>query len=226
MEIWDEHRWEEYLQESDRRTELFHRVWEAYMRDHPPPPDDAPEHEREAWDRRFHNHLAEQMGLEFPDDDEAPEWLADEEEPLDESETWKAALPESYPDDPGVADLPEFATAVAFREALMEWGRTVPEDRRGSALVELYSGAIQAATRLRAAHLMGYEMETLGGNIAKTKRALEASNRALAALRVFRDEPFMQAADYRRLYEQGFEVRNAIGLRVQQLRERFEQGLD
>lgn len=224
MEIWDEHQWEEYLQEADRRTELFHQVWEAYARTNPSPPDDAPEHEREEWERQFHEHLAHKMGWDLQDGT-TPEWPGDEDDAEDDGEAWKADLPGDYPDDLGVRDLPVYATAEAFRDSVMAWVRTVPESYRGSALVELCTGAIQTVTKLRAAHMMGYEMEMLGGNIAKTKRALLSANRALAALQVFRDEPFLEQADYHRLYEQCYEVRNALGLRVQQLRERFEQGM-
>jgi hypothetical protein len=36
----------------------------------------------------------------------------------------------------------------------------------------------------------------------------------------------MRPADYRRLYEATYEVRNAVALHVLRLRERFERGTD
>lgn len=199
------------------------------MRENPPPAPSATESERKAWDDAFHRHLAERMGWSR-EDAEVPEWMIDsmglseEDEPV-EGEGWKAGLGTEFIEDQDVADLPLWQAADAFRAAVMAWVRVLPDDYRGSALVELCTGAIQTVTKLESAHRMGYDIEVLGGNIAKSKRALASANRALTALQHFRGEPFMLESDYVRLYEQGFEVRNALGLHVQQLREMFDRGV-
>jgi hypothetical protein len=229
MEIWDEHRWEEYFRDADRRNELFHRVWESYLRDHPPPDSDAPDHEQSAWEQDFHRHVAEKMGWSREEPDladwsELPDGTEDEDDCAGES--WKSGLARDFIENQEVQDLPLWQAADAFRSSVLAWARIVPEQYRTSAIVDLCTAAIQTVTRVDCAHRMGYEMEMLGGNIARSKRALEAANRALQALQHFRAEPFMLEADYQRLYEQGFEVRNALGLHVQQLREMFERGVD
>jgi hypothetical protein len=220
-EVWDEHEWEDFLREADRRTELYLRVLEAYVREHPPPPEAAPEAEHEAWQRALDAHLALRMGWNPEDAPPAPEDL---EESEDEGEGWKADAPDLYPEAADVRDLPLLQAAQAFAQAVLRWADAVPEDLKDDVLVDACANALLVPTKLAGAHAMGYEPDTLGGNIAQTKRALHAANRALAALHALRDEPSLPPPDFWRLYEQGYEVRNAVGLHVQALRERFEEG--
>jgi hypothetical protein len=222
-EVWDEHEWEDFLREADRRTELYLRVLEAYVREHPPPPEAAPEAEHEAWQRALDAHLALRMGWNPEDAPPAPEDLGEGED-VDEGEGWKADAPDLYPEAVDVRDLPLWQAAQAFAQAVLRWADAVPEDLKDDGLVDACANALLVQTKLAGAHAMGYEPDTLGGNIAQTKRALHAANRALAALHALRGEPSLPARDFWRLYEQGYEVRNAVGLHVQALRERFEEG--
>ncbi|MEM1041322.1 MAG: hypothetical protein AAGI91_01720 [Bacteroidota bacterium] len=225
-DIWDEHRWEDFLRESDRRTDLYMRYWDQYVRRIPPPPEDAPEAAREAWERGLHAYLARKMGWDQHDGD-LPLWLEDfDAEPEDDGEAWKAGLGEAYPEAQDVRDLPLYQRAFAFGSTVMDWAETVPEGDKDTVFVDFCSNALQVGAKVAGGHGMGYDLEALGGNIAVTKRGLHAANRALAALQQLRREPFMEEATYRRLYEQTYEVRNAVGLHVQHLRERFERGVE
>ncbi len=227
-DIWDEHQWEDFLRESDRRTDLYMRYWDEYVRRAPPPPEDAPPSRHEAWERGLHDWLARKMG--WDQDDDLPLWLDDfddEDEPEDgEGEAWKAGLGEDYPEAQDVCDLPLYRRAFAFGGEVMDWAETVPEDDKDAVFVDFCSNALQVGAKIAGGHGMGYELQSLGGNIAVTKRGLRAANRALAALQQLRAAPFMDEAAYRRLYEQTYEVRNAVGLHVQHLRERFERGIE
>lgn len=225
-EIWDEHQWEDFLRESDRRTDLYMRYWDEYVRRTPPPPEDAPPERHEAWERGLHAYLVRKMGWNGNED--LPLWLEDfDAEPEDEEgEAWKVGLGDAYPEAQDVHGLPLYQRAFAFGSAVMDWAETVPEDAKDTVFVDFCSNALQVGAKVAGGHGMGYELDALGGNIAITKRGLRAANRALAALRQLRAEPFMDEAVYRRLYEQTYEVRNAVGLHVQHLRERFERRTD
>lgn len=233
-EIWDEHQWEEFFRESDKRTELYHQLWEAYIRDHPPPEEDAPQHLQDAYWDAMHADLAVQMGWDSDYEDDVEDlWLDIDDDALyddledDElEEEWKTGLAEEFPDEQPTEELPLWQAADVFRQATFAWLETVPPPYRGTAIVEVCANVIQIVTKLGAAHRMGYEMDVLGGNIAQTKRALQAANRALTALHNLRDADFMANHDYERLYEQAYEVRNGLALRVQSLRERFEKGVE
>jgi hypothetical protein len=232
-EIWDEHQWEEFFRDADKRTELYHQLWEAYVRDNPPPEDDAPDDVSDAYWETMHEDLSRQMGWDEgeEDEDDLPEWLDfeedDEEDLADaEGEFWKTGLADEFPEEQSSEELPLWRAAETFREATFSWLETVPAPYRGTAIVEVCANVIQVVTKLAAAHRMGYERDMLGGNIAQTKRALQSANRALTALQNLREAEFMAAHDYARLYEQAYEVRNGLGLRVQTLREQFQRGVD
>lgn len=231
-EIWDEHQWEEFLRESDKRTELYHQLFEAYVRDNPPPEETAPADQREQYWETLHEHLAQQMGWDLPDSSAEPDFLEgmEEEDEFEDDdftgEEWKSGLGADFPEEQDFEELPIYQKAFDFGQAVYAWVDTLPGDQRESAIVELCSSTLQVAAKIAGGHGMGYDLEVLGGNIAQCKRALAAANRALDALRVFRDSDLISEGDYRRLYEYGFEVRNEVGVYVQELRERFERGVE
>jgi len=222
-EIWDEHEWEDFFREADRRTDLYLRLLEAYVRQHPPPPEDAPEAAHEAWQRALDTHLALRMGWD-PEDAPEPPSADDDAEPEEVAEAWKADAPDLFPEDVPLRNLPLWREANAFAQAVLRWADTVPVHLKDFALVDACAHALQVPAKLAGAHAMGYDAETLGGNIAQAKRALNAANRALAALHHLRAAPSLAERDFWRLYEAGYEVRNAVGLHVQALRERFWEG--
>ncbi|MDX1531925.1 MAG: hypothetical protein R3362_10415 [Rhodothermales bacterium] len=224
-EFWDEHRWEEFLRASDRRADLVARLRETYARDHPPPPADAPEEVHAAWEAGLEEHLARHLGPLESGDGASPLWPLDEDEPED-GEGWKAGLADIFPEAQDVEDLPVYRMAYGLGEAVLNWAEALPEEAKDAVLVDFCHNALQVTAKLAAGHAFGYEPDMLGGNIAMTKRGLSAANRALAALRQLKAAPYLRHADYLRLYEQGQEVRNAVGLHVQVLRERFERDLD
>jgi len=237
-EIWDEHEWEEFFRESDKRTELYHQLWEAYVRDNPPPDEDAPEEIQRAYWDAMDDDLAAQMGWDGSEDDadddgwldfdpdELEDDLLDVELDDEDGEAWKVGLGDEFPDAQPPEQLPLWQAADRLRKETFAWLETVPAPYRGTAIVEVCANVIQIVSKLGAAHRMGYEIDVLGGNIAQSKRSLQAANRLLQALHNLREADFMTEADYNRLYEQAYEVRNGLGLRVQSLRERFQTGVD
>jgi hypothetical protein len=85
---------------------------------------------------------------------------------------------------------------------------------------------MQVPAKVAEGHAIGYERDMLGGNIACVKRALAAANSALQRLYQLKHEPYMARDTYRALYEDTYELRNALGLYVQDLRDRFNLGID
>ncbi len=73
---------------------------------------------------------------------------------------------------------------------------------------------------------MGYDREVLGGNIACLKRGIKSANAALDLLMEMKLRSYMNPARYLEMYEQTYEVRNTVGLYIQELRERFNLGID
>ena len=58
------------------------------------------------------------------------------------------------------------------------------------------------------------------------KRAIKAANLSLGLLAGMKSRQYMSDKDYRALYESTYEVRNKIGVHIQELRDRFNLGID
>ena len=226
-EIWDEHDWEDFLRENDRRVDRFMDLLATFMNRYPLPPDDASPEEEAAWKARLEAYLRRRTGFEGSVDD-LPVWehVPEDVEPEDaEGEGWKAGLT-AFPEEQSVDDLPVYRSARALATTVLRWSEPIPSNVKDGDFVQFCSNALQIAAKVSGGHAVGYERDMLGGNIAYVKRGLAAANAALEALRSLRDAPYMRASDYRRLYEATYEVRNAVALHVLRLRERFERGVE
>jgi len=83
-EIWNEYRWERFMQESDMRSEQYRRLLEKYL-DHP---DRDKIIEKEVgWDWMLDEMEAGERGESFDDEDFEMDDIFDDE--MDEEEEWK-----------------------------------------------------------------------------------------------------------------------------------------
>ncbi len=246
-EIWDEERWEAFLKAHDRRVSRYMDLFHAFMAKHPPPPGDHPA--RRAWEEAFRAFL-QRKGLhpEDPavsfvfterdenDPDAAPDTDPYAEPDADVEPDAMAALAGAVAHDPAAdADADALQRLPVYRQAydltidVLRWSDRLPGDLkvRDSALVQFCSCLTQIPAHLAKGHALGYEREWIGGNIACVKRALHAANEALALLQEMRQQPYLRReATYLSLYERTFELRNALGLYVQDLRRRADLGID
>ncbi len=230
-EPWDEDEWEAFLRESDRRTDRCMALFHEFMEKHPRPDDARPE-ALAAWKARV-RAFVERKGW-TPDDIALPFlWLEDApsedaEEDFAWLEDYEAAGNEGFEAASleGFRQVPLYRDAYALVEAVIDWSDGLPGALKDSALVQFCAQVMQVPAEVAKGHAFGYERDGLGGNIACLKRGLGAANAALGLLRELRERPYLNGPTYRRLYEQLFEVRNAAGLRVQELRARFDLGTD
>ncbi len=220
-EIWDEERWEAYLKARRRQIDRLLEDYFTFTR-YDPYPEGASSDQVRAWKTRLRVFLEERGwsaeaidGLlraregRFPFEGDGLE--GEEEETL---------LPEAE------ACRMLIARARQLAEAVQEWAQRLPGTLKTSELVHFCASLVQIPLELAEGHLLGYERETLGGNIVCTRNALNTANRALEALAELRTVPCMAAKRYRTLYEEVYELRNALALHVQRLRARLQVGLD
>jgi len=226
-EPWDEHEWEDFLRENDRRVDHFMALLAAFMNRYPPPPESASAKEEAAWKAHLEAYIRRRTGYEGSVDD-LPVWEQEfgDAEPEDaEGEGWKVGLA-AFPERQSVEELPVYQLARALATTVLRWSEPVPADAKDGDFVLFCSNALQIAAKVSGGHAVGYERDMLGGNIAYVKRGLVAANAALDALRTLRHASYMRPEDYHRLFEATYEVRNAVALHVLRLRERFERGTD
>jgi hypothetical protein len=227
-EIWDEERWEAFLREHDRRIDRYMSLLFRFMTENPPPAEEG-SRARKEWEEDLRQYLISN-GLN--PDDILPRLLSGQWSEDDEIE-WSTDSASSYSEmeDPGT-DLDDVRHIPVYREAqrlashILRWSNDLPGHQKDSSLVQFCSYVTQIPANIAKGHGIGLELEMIGGNIACSKRALAAANSALDLLREIKSAPYMDRTFYRKAYEDAFEVRNRLGVYIQDLRRRFDLGVD
>ncbi len=122
--------------------------------------------------------------------------------------------------------LPVYQQAFDLANRVLTWSDGLPGDQKESTLVHFCASTLQIPADLARGHGLGLDRDRIGGYIACAKRALHCANTALELLPGLQSAPYMDAPVYATLYERVFELRNDIGLYVQDLRRRFELGIE
>lgn len=226
-EIWDEDRWEAFLEENDRRIEHYMMLLFRFMSANPPRGEEGSS-DRQHWERELREFL---LSNGLSPDDALPRLLAggwgqDDDEPVEDSDS--SLLHGDDRDDAlhDVRNIPVYRNAQRLASRALKWSNGLPGRVKDSTLVQFCSHVVQIPSNVAKGHGIGYEMEMLGGNIACAKRALSSANAALELLRELKSEEYMESEMYRTFYEDCYELRNQIGIYVQELRGRFDLGVD
>lgn len=223
-DIWDEERWEAFLEENDRKVEHYTLLLFRFMSANPPPGEKG-SLARQTWERELRDFL---LSNGLSPDDALPRLLSGEWPEADEEPPGESFLQEEDSEDAldDVRNIHVYTDAQQLATRALGWSNRLPGRVKDSTLVQFCSQIVQIPANLAKGHGIGYEMEMLGGNIACAKRALAAANDALELLREIREAPYMDGETYRAFYEECFEVRNQVGIYVQELRRRFDLGID
>jgi len=208
-EYWDEEDWEAFLTRQDVLKAKYQELYETLCK-HP---------DRDAL-------IAREMGQNLPEDalglfpalpDDAYDGYADDQELLGEGE---ADL-----DDPEICDLeaiPAYRMAEEFALAVERQLTARLRDR--AAVDEDASEATRAGAEISATiangHGIGYERDSLCGNIACCKRALGGLAECLDSLLVLRRRGVLLPAEADGLLTRGRKVGEAITQRIEELRRR------
>lgn len=158
----------------------------------------------------------EDNGL-FTDDlnDEIDEW--DEE-----GEEWKSLSDDFIMSDYGsIEKLPVYVQARSLGAELLEKGETEKIFMDSTEIQEFITQTLQIAAKIAAGHSFGFEREVLGANIAYSKKALAAANHALQQWRNIHEKQLISRKLYLEIDLRLFELRNEIGVYIQDLREQF-----
>lgn len=228
-EIWDEDRWEAFLREHDRRIDRYMGLLFRFMTENPPPGDENSA-VRRAWEEDLREYL---ISNGISPDDALPrmlsgEWIDEEEDDLVYFEAEQSYLDLEERDEElhDVRNMPIYRTSQLLSARVLRWSNSLPGHVKDSTLVQFCSHVTQIPANIAKGHGIGLEMEMIGGNIACAKRALIAANSALDLLREVKASGYMEAKLYHSLYEETYELRNQVGIYVQELRRRFDLGIE
>lgn len=217
-EIWDEFKWEEFMKEQDKKVDRYMELFYRYQ-NHP--------------DRD--QIIAREMGWTWLLDEgrTQPPGGIEEEDEIEEGEDWKASARmagEEFGEIDEYENLPVYRRCRDFALRAIKIVDALPDSvREVSAVVDFVSNATIAGAKLAGGSSfgggMGDDADELGANIAYCKRALAASNLAIAALHEMKERRIIRGREFIEVMQEAVEVRNGIAVYILDLREKFRNSL-
>lgn len=246
---WDEHQWEAHLDELEKRSEQLRKFitsdpkgnlprWITLLQENLD--------ENQAVDAFIEEELLldeayfpededdwEDDDDEFDDDDfffmndEDLPFSEEEDEDFDAGEEWKF-LSEDYTnsDYGSLENLQIYLTSKYLAVDVLKWAESVHEEYHNKTYHEFVGEILKISAKIAGGYSFGFEQDYLGGNIAYNKKALYCANNALNKLQKQRKIAYMTPPMYRKLHSSLFELRNDIGIYIQELRDRFNYGVE
>ncbi|MEX0686440.1 MAG: hypothetical protein WD267_12805 [Balneolales bacterium] len=169
------------------------------------------EESEEDWSSLF-EEAEDEDDFEFSDDDDDD----------DEGEEWKKLSDEFTLSDFGVIEnLNVYLEAKSYGADLLKHAETDPEYINNKKFTEFISSSLSISAKLAAGYSYGFGIDVLGANIVYCKKALNFANASLDNLHNLKKTKLLKPARYIEIHHQLFELRNDIGIYIQNLRERF-----
>jgi len=246
-EYWNEHQWEAHLNEVEKKSEQLRKFISSDPKGNVPrwitllneslDEDDAVDAfieeellldeayfpEEEDWDEEDDEWDDEDFLFGF---DQFEEYDEDEEE-FGEGEEWKMLSEDfTYSDHGSIENLSVYLLAREFAVDILKWAEKIDGKYRTKALNEFVSEALKIGAKLAGGYSFGFEPDYLGGNIAYTKKALYFANRSLELLHNQKGAAYLNKNQYAEFHTRLFEIRNDIGVYIQELRDQFNLGLE
>ena len=151
----------------------------------------------------------------------------DEADEFESGEEWKALSDEFADSDYGSLDnLIIYTVAKDLAVDVLKWAESVPAKAHTKNFQEFVGDSLKIGAKLAGGYSFGFEPEYLGANIAYTKKALACANQCLSLMTSLKSADYFTKAAYGDLNSRLFELRNDIGVYVQELRDRFRFGID
>ena len=248
-ELWDEHKWEHHLDEVEKKSDQLRRFissdpkgtiprWITLLK------------ESKNEDDAFDAYVEEELLLDeayFPEEDDDWEEEDDfddedflfsnqdefddleESEDFDSGEEWKSLSADFALSEYGSLDnLLIYNRARDLAVDVLKWAETVSQKSQNTSFQEFVGETLKIGAKLAGGYSFGFEIDYLGANIAYTKKALKSCNLSLALLQSQKSEDFFSTNKniYDDYHVRIFEIRNDIGIYVQELRDRFYNQMD
>lgn len=149
-------------------------------------------------------------------DDELDEWD-------DEGEDWKRLSDDFVMSDYGsIEQLPIYIEARSFSADLLKHTESGSLSLDDNIVRDFITQNLQVASKIAAGYSLGFDREVLGANIAYNKKALQTANLCLQLWRNIYDKKLINRNHFLEVNARLFELRNEIGVYVQELREKFQ----
>lgn len=242
-DIWDEYQWEAHLNEIAKQNTQLRRFIAPDASDSNPRWLTLLRENSDEWEA-VDAFIEEELQLDDPyfEDDEPDEndlddflWdeWEDEESPMDEEddfdagEEWKELSDEFALSGNGSIEMLDiYNNSRELAVIILQWIEYSNPRFLNKDCTDFVGKVLQIGAKIAGGYGFGFEREFLGGNIAYTKKALYCANDGLTILqRDLKDTSLITRKQYLHFHERLFELRNDIGIYIQELREQFYTNL-
>lgn len=248
---WDEYKWEAHLNEVEKKSEQLRKfiasdhkgsiprwitllkesqneddAYEAFVEEEllmdeayfPEEEDDWEDEEDDFEDEDFLFGASDEF-MDFGDDDDIDDY--------DEGEDWKSLSDDyMYSDFGPLENLTTYYEAKELAVEILKWAEEIPAKSQSKDFQEFVGETLKIGAKLAGGHSFGFEPDYIGANIAYSKKALGNANRALDLIQSLKKKSFFHKKNYIEIHEKLFELRNDIGVYIQELRDHFRLGLE
>lgn len=253
-EQWDEFKWESHLNEVEKKSEQLRKfiasdhkgntprwitllqesqneddAFEAYVEEEllmdeayfPEDEDDWDDEDDDDWDDEdFLFGLSDDSFLNMNENEE-------DFDDFDEGEEWKSLSDDYVYSDYGeLENLDIYLDAKDLAVDILRWAESIPQKIQTSEFEEFVEESLKIGAKIAGGHSFGFEPEYIGANIAYSKKSLHCANHGLELLQGFKKTGYFNKKQYQELHSRLFELRNDIGIYIQELRDQFRMGLE
>ncbi len=245
-ELWDEFKWEAHIDEMEEKTDQLLKFisgepnnldgqiprWLTILK------------ESQNEDDAFETYLEEEFlrddayfpdEEDFYDDDDEDEFddgdwifgdyddeLDEDDDDFDDGEGWKQLSEEYAKSNYGsIYNLGLYVTAKDLAIDILKWTESVPTQHQNKEFIEFVGKCLSIGAKLAGGYGFGFDVEFIGANIAYTKKALGFANNALRLMVSLKNGSYFTKESYLGLHARLFELRNDIGIYIQELRDMF-----
>lgn len=252
-EQWDEFKWEAHLNEVEKKSEQLRKfiasdhkgntprwitllqesqteddAFEAYVEEellmdeaYFPEDDDDWDEDEDDWDDDdfLFGLPGEEDYMDFDDDDEFDDF--------GEGDEWK-----SLSDDYMYSDYSDLESLIIYMDAkelaveILKWAEKIHPKLQSPDFQNFVDETLKIGAKIAGGHSFGFEQDYIGANIAYSKKALKSANHALELLSGFKKKGLFPKKQYQEIHAELFELRNDIGVYIQELRDQFRLGLE
>lgn len=249
-EFWDEFKWEDHLNEVEKKSEQLRKFIAS------DPKGNVPRwitllQESQNEDDAFEAYVEEELLMDeayFPEDeddweDEEDDWddedflfglpddefmdFDDEYDDFDEGDEWKSLSDDyMYSDYADLENLGIYLDAKDLAVDVLKFAEKIHPKHQSQSFQDFVDETLKIGAKIAGGHSFGFEQDYIGANIAYSKKALFCANHGLELMQGLRKKNLFTKRQYQELHARLFELRNDVGIYIQELRDQFRLGLE
>lgn len=250
-EKWDEFKWEAHLNEVEKKSEQLRKfiasdpkgntprwvtllneslneddAFEAYVEEEllmdeayfPEDEDDWEDEDDDDWDD-------EDFLFGFSDEDFLNNENDHDYDDFDEGEEWKSLSDEYiYSDYADLENLGIYLDTKDLAVDVLQLAASIHPKHQTKEFQSFVDEVLKIGAKIAGGHSFGFDQDYIGANIAYSKKALYCANHALELLQDFKKGELLSKKQYQEMHARLFEIRNDIGIYIQELRDQFRLG--